>query len=92
MLEVRVHHPEELIVGVTRDIGLGGVFVQTERLLPHASEVWVELRLPALGEWVRLPAIVRWACAQGIGLSFTSLRAREVWALHRLFEAAPTSR
>ena len=54
--------------------------------------VQVRFSLPKLADQVVAPAHVRWVDGQnGLGVQFTGLRAREVWALQQLFQnAKPT--
>jgi hypothetical protein len=70
----------------TRDVSLGGMFVYTDAKLPFKADLLVELTLPALKEKSTFETTLRWHQAGGIGLSFKSLRAREVWALNQLFK------
>jgi uncharacterized protein (TIGR02266 family) len=87
-LEVTVTHAGEHHHGQSRDVSLGGMFVYTDAALPFGASVTVQLRLPALREDVAVEAVVRWHQDGGVGLSFKSMRAREVWALNQLFKTS----
>jgi hypothetical protein len=69
----------------SRDIGLGGMFVLSEAKVPFGAEVEVRLSLPTLQGPQSIPATVRWHGPGGMGVQWRSLRARQVWALNRLF-------
>ena len=84
-LEVAFDHEGAEHVGVSRDIGMGGMFVLSEAKLPFGAEVEVRLALPALKGTQSIPATVRWHGPGGMGVQWRSLRARQVWALNRLF-------
>lgn len=85
-LEVTLTHAGAQYQGQSRDVSLGGMFVYTEAKLPFGANVMVQLSLPALREGMAVEAVVRWHQEGGVGLSFKSMRAREVWALNQLFK------
>lgn len=73
------------VVCRTRDVSLGGMFLDTtETSPPFGTELVVSLTLPLLAEPVPVRCIVRWAVRDGLGVSFTSLRAAETWAINQL--------
>jgi hypothetical protein len=69
--------------GISRDVGLGGMFLETEEPLPVGSELSVSFRLSHAPTPVDLRAVVRWSTDEGIGVQFLRLRAYDVWSLHR---------
>ncbi len=79
----------------TRNLSLGGMFLESSELLPLQTTVQLRFKLPAQPEPVEVTAEVRWvekgegALLAGMGVRFHGLRARDVWALNRLFEKAP---
>jgi hypothetical protein len=75
----------------SRDVSLGGMFVYTDAKVPFGADVEVVIRLPALKEETSIQAVARWHQEGGVGLSFKSLRAREVWALNQLFKTSATA-
>jgi Tfp pilus assembly protein PilZ len=63
------------------NLGVGGVFVQVDPVPNYGAEVVVVIQLPALTEAARLRGVVRWSNADGFGVQFSSLGARETHAL-----------
>lgn len=72
--------------GLAKDISIGGVFVESTRVLPFGTEITIALRLPGSKAELRLPGIVRWAKPHGFGIQFGSLGARETHAISELFK------
>ena len=75
----------------TRNISLGGVFIETEMALPFGARVALKFRVPTQHEGVEVEGQVRWlemeeGHVRGIGIRFDGLRARDVWALNKFFE------
>jgi type IV pilus assembly protein PilZ len=64
-----------------RDISLGGMFIETDAPLPYGSALRVHVRLPGLKGESTLRAVVRWAAANGMGIQFGTMGARETHAL-----------
>jgi hypothetical protein len=64
------------------------MFVYTEARVPFGSTIEVQLKLPALKEEIKVEAVARWHQDGGVGVSFKSMRAREVWALNQLFKTS----
>jgi hypothetical protein len=67
--------------GVTKDLGIGGTFIETAELLPFGTRVVIVGRLPGTTTDLRLPGIVRWQKANGIGIQFGELGSRETHAI-----------
>jgi uncharacterized protein (TIGR02266 family) len=75
----------------TRNISLGGVFIETEQTLPFGARLGLKFRVPTQAEIVEVDGQVRWlemeeGRLRGIGVRFEGLRARDVWALNKFFE------
>ena len=75
----------------TRNISLGGVFIETDQTLPFGARVALKFRVPTQAEVVEVDGQVRWlemeeGRLRGIGVRFEGLRARDVWALNKFFE------
>ncbi len=71
---------------VTRNMSLGGLFMNLDAPIPFGAVVRVKFALPELDKQVDVDAHVRWVQPDvGIGVQYTGLRAREVWALQQLF-------
>jgi len=74
----------ERIAGRARDISVGGMFIETARGLPFSSELVVHALLPGQRTPFVLPAVVRWAGKDGMGVQFGLLGARETHAITEL--------
>jgi uncharacterized protein (TIGR02266 family) len=77
----------------SRNISLGGIFIDTEMTLPFGARVLLRFRVPTQTEPIEVEGQVRWAGSseeepseRGIGLRFEGLRARDVWALNKFFD------
>ena len=88
---ISVTHEGEALATFTRNISLGGVFIESDRALPFGAKVSLDFRIPTQGEPVLVDGQVRWieledGQVRGIGIRFEGLRARDVWALNKFFE------
>jgi uncharacterized protein (TIGR02266 family) len=75
----------------TRNISLGGVFIDSDRALPFGAKVHLKFRVPMQTDIIEVDGQVRWVemddgLVKGIGIRFEGLRARDVWALNKFFE------
>lgn len=61
--------------GRARDICLGGMFIETRVVFPFGASVTVELRTPEAT--MLLPGVVRWTRADGMGVQFGLIGAKE---------------
>lgn len=77
---------------VTRNISLGGIFVEVEKPYPLQTRLEIRFRIPTQPEPIEVGGEVRWiepagdGQLSGMGIRFQGLRAREVWALNRFFQ------
>jgi hypothetical protein len=77
----------DLLPGRSRDLSLGGMYVETYAPLAFKSQLSVHLRLPAdKSVFVTptvfvIPAVVRWTDADGMGVQFGPLGARATYAI-----------
>lgn len=77
---------------LTKNISLGGMYVETLDLIPADTTLQVRFRVPTQPEAVDVSGEVRWVDRggpgkpNGIGIRFHGLRARDVWALNRFFQ------
>jgi len=76
--------------GQSRNISLGGLFVETTAALPFGATVTVRFQIPSLDEPIEVKAEIRWVenkdgVVEGIGVQFRGLRAKHVWALNKFF-------
>lgn len=76
---------EQRLVGISKDISLGGMFLETDTPAPFGAEVIVYVTLPAATQELALPAVVRWVLPEGMGVQWGLLGARET---HAITEAA----
>ena len=88
---ISLKHEGESFSTFTRNISLGGVFIDCDRALPFGARVALDFRIPTQSEPVIVDGQVRWlemeeGHVRGIGIRFEGLRARDVWALNKFFE------
>jgi Tfp pilus assembly protein PilZ len=57
----------------TRNVGVGGAFIVTKNTQPVGEAIALELQLPTNEQTFALPAIVRWADADGMGVQFVGV-------------------
>lgn len=72
------------IVARSRDLSLGGMFVETDKPLPYGTNFELAVTLPALPEPAVIEATVRWIGPTGMGVQWGTLRAKETWAINQL--------
>ena len=71
----------ERVLGLSRDISLGGMFIETHAPLDHNAELTVFLVLPSQPAPFALPGVVRWTRPDGMGIQFGLVGARETFAI-----------
>ena len=57
----------------TRNIGVGGAFIVSQLVQAAGSQLAIELTLPTSDRAFALPAIVRWAASDGMGVQFVDV-------------------
>jgi hypothetical protein len=77
----------ERIPGRARDVSVGGMFIETAKCLPFASELVVHVTLPGQRAPFVLPGVVRWSDKDGMGVQFGLVGARETHAITQLTKA-----
>jgi hypothetical protein len=77
-----------VIAGVTRDISVGGVFIESSEIPAFGSKVSMTLTVPG-SEHMQISGLVRWTKPDGFGLQFQLLGARETYLLAKLSTAKP---
>jgi PilZ domain-containing protein len=77
----------EAITGRSRDISVGGIFIESEAQVTFGTEVIIVIRLPNTKADFRLPGIIRWMKEDGFGVQFGLLGARETHAISELFKS-----
>lgn len=61
------------VTAETRNIGVGGAFVITRLVQPVGATLALELALPTNEQKFTLPAVVRWADPEGMGVQFVGV-------------------
>lgn len=91
-MPVRFHGEQAAwIDAATRDIGVGGAFIQTTSVLAVGAALTVEITLPTTAQLLALPAIVRWVAegeavaAPGMGVQFVGVDVDLLLALDDYF-------
>jgi len=79
-----------LSTGRVVNISIGGVFLETASRPTFGATVRLTVELPTLAYPLRINATVRWLDANGVGLQFGLMGARETHALTELFRITPT--
>jgi type IV pilus assembly protein PilZ len=74
----------ERVAGQAKDISLGGMFIETPTPPPFAAELTVHVTLPGQKAPFALPGVVRWTRADGMGVQFGLIGARETHAITEL--------
>ena len=68
------------------NLSLGGAQITAMQKLAMGQRVTVGFGVPDANEKVEVGATVRWSGADGTGIQFDGLRARDVWALNEFFK------
>lgn len=69
---------------MTKDISLGGMFLEASTSVTLNTEVVIVLRLPNAKQDSRLPSVVRWLGPGGFGVQFGLLGALETHLITQL--------
>ena len=78
----------------SRNLSLGGIYVESDVKLAIGAPVNLRFQLPTQPEAVEVAGDVRWLVQKpgsddvGVGIRFQGLRARDVWALNRFFQTS----
>lgn len=72
---------EERVPGRSRDLSLGGMFIEIDAPSPFGAEIVVLVKLPRDDRVMTLPAVVRWTTTSGMGVQFGLLGARDTHAI-----------
>ena len=92
-LEIEVLFEGKKQTSQTRNISLGGLYLESAAPLPIGTTVQLRFQLPTQPEPVEVAGDVRWVVKKdgahnGIGIRFQGLRARDVWALNQFFQTS----
>ncbi len=61
------------VTAETKNIGVGGAFIVTQFVQAAGEALAIELHLPTTEQTFALPAVVRWAAADGMGVQFVGV-------------------
>lgn len=93
-LDVQIMAAGKVHMAVTKNVSLGGIFVESAQALPLQTSVQITFSVPTQAEAIDVTGEVRWVEKPlqpdqpvGIGIRFQGLRARDVWALNRFFQS-----
>jgi hypothetical protein len=73
------------ITAETRNIGVGGAFIATPLVQAVGTQLSVELTLPTTDQTFVLPAAVRWASGEGMGVQFIGVDVDVLLELNDFF-------
>jgi Tfp pilus assembly protein PilZ len=68
------------------NLSLGGALVTANTKYAMGRRVNISFHVPTMAEAIEVGATVRWSTAEGVGVQFDGLRARDVWALNEYFK------
>jgi Tfp pilus assembly protein PilZ len=71
------------------NLSLGGTLVVAHAKFAMGQHVQLQFRVPTLEDAIHVGGTVRWSNAEGVGVQFDGLRARDVWALNEFFKQLP---
>ena len=83
-LKVTYTRDGERVEALSRDVSLGGMFIETELSLPYGTKFELAVTLPALAQPALIDATVRWVGPTGMGVQWGALHAKETWAINQL--------
>lgn len=92
-LKVRFQYEGKDIEGESRNLSIGGMFVETTVPIPYGTPLKVSFQIPTHNQEITTNSSVCWVerngtVVIGLGLKFGALRAIEVWALNQFFAQA----
>ena len=68
------------------NLSLGGALLAAHKKYAMGQRVKIAFHVPAMTDAIEVGATVRWSNADGVGIQFDGLRARDVWALNEYFK------
>jgi type IV pilus assembly protein PilZ len=74
--------------GISRDVSLGGIFIETKTVVPFGARVTVSIPLRTRAVDLRIDGSVRWTNPEGVGVQFGLMGARATYELSALLAAA----
>jgi hypothetical protein len=80
-LPIQIELGDERVEANSRNLSLGGTFIETRAALREGTRIRLRFSVPTQPDPIVTEAQVRWTEADGVGVCFGALRAREMWAL-----------
>jgi hypothetical protein len=77
-------HGGGTVMGVARDLSLGGAFIESNTIVAFGTPVTLFLRAKASGPDLVFPGVARWSNDRGFGMQFGLIGARETHDLIKL--------
>jgi hypothetical protein len=77
-----------IIEAMSRDIGIGGMFISTDTPAPYGTELKIYMELPGLTSDAIIPSTVRWTEKGGMGVQFGLMGVRETHGILKLLGTA----
>jgi Tfp pilus assembly protein PilZ len=68
------------------NLSLGGAQVAANTKFSMGQHVQISFQVPTMAEAIEVGGTIRWSNAEGVGVQFDGLRARDVWALNEYFK------
>ena len=75
------------VPGATVNVSFGGMLLRLSKPVPFGASLVLRVQLPSSKEMSEMDAVVRWEKDGAVGVQFSSLRARDTWALNQLLKA-----
>jgi Tfp pilus assembly protein PilZ len=72
------------------NLSLGGALIAALARYAMGQRVKIAFHVPTMTEAIEVGGTVRWSNADGVGIQFDGLRARDVWALNEYFKQLPS--
>jgi hypothetical protein len=85
-LDIEFTVGDESYRGSTRNVSLGGVFINSDFRPPFNSRVMLRFWIPGQKAPIEVGGVARWAEPVGFGVQLDGLLAHDVWALGKFFE------
>jgi hypothetical protein len=70
--------------GIAKDLSLGGLFIECSQGFAFGTKLSITIRLPGGQDESKIPGVVRWNKAGGVGVQFGLLGAKETHLLAQL--------
>jgi Tfp pilus assembly protein PilZ len=91
VLPATVEHAGRILEGTSRNLSLGGMFLNVDGPVPLGARIQLSFSIPTQSRPIVAAARVRWTDGKtGIGVQFDGLRPRDVFALQQLLASRPS--